>query len=159
MPLFPDWKSRQLKYNFGFPKNVESRTEPLRLDLIPPASSQSTGNNKGIVGGCEASEPPAGHPESPPGSPPGPRPPRHLRGNGLRSRRRHAREEIKGGAQKNFLRLSRRCTAGRGDVYSRFNHTLGLRRGSVASLEDLRALYRASGRPPEAALPAGGQEV
>lgn len=65
---------------------------------------------------------------------------RHFRGNGLRWRRRHARKEIKGG-DLNFLRLSRRSTAGCRDVYSSFNHTLGLWRGSTASLEDLRALY------------------
>lgn len=126
VPLFPHWKSRQLKYNFGFPKNVDSRTEPLRLDLIRP------GTTKVLWRICpEESDPPVvAHRRCR----------RHFRGNGLWSRRRHARKEIKGG-DKNFLRLSRRSTAGCRDVYSIFNHTLGLWRGSTASLEDLRALY------------------
>lgn len=42
VPLFPDWKSRQLKYNFGFPKNVDSRTEPLRQDLVRPGPTQKS---------------------------------------------------------------------------------------------------------------------
>lgn len=143
VPLFPHWTSRQLKYNFGFPKNVDSRTEPLRLDLIRP------GTTKVLWRICpEASDPPVvAH-----------RRRRHFRGNGLRSRRRHAREEIKGGDE-NFLRLSRRSTAGCRDVYSSFNHTLGLWRGSTASLEDLRALYHVATHRKWGCQPGVWQEV
>lgn len=56
-------------------------------------------------------------------------------------------EKLKGGDE-NFLRLPGRSTAGCRDVYSSFNHTLVLWRGSTASLEDMRALYHVA-NPPE----------
>lgn len=57
--LFPDWKSCQLKYNFGFPKNVDSRTEPLRLDLIPRPTQSPLATTKVLWQICpEASDPP-----------------------------------------------------------------------------------------------------
>lgn len=83
---------------------------------------------------------------------------RHFRGNGLWSRRRHARTEIKGGDE-NFLRSWRRSTAASRDVYSCFNHTLGLRGGSAASLEDVSALYHVATYRKWGCQAAAPQEV
>lgn len=108
VPLFPDWKSRQQKYNFGFPRDVDSRTEPLRLDppLPPPPHQPSPSFPWKWLAVASSNMP---------------------------------EKKLKVGDE-NFLRSSRRFVAASRDVYSSFNHTLGLRRGSGASLEDTSAL-------------------